>query len=187
MNADQTVTAHFAAITTYDLTMVLDPVAGGTTNPAAGVHKYAEGTAVDITATPSAGYAFDHWSGACTGSSTCQVIMNANQTVTASFAEFPPTCYALALGHTGQGSDPVASPANSTGCSAGEYVAGETVNLSGAVPDKGWQISGWTCTDNDASTASTNSLTMPASNHAASVIYEVYIYIPIIINNVATR
>jgi hypothetical protein len=50
-------------------------------------------------------------------------------------------------------------------------VAGEVISLSGAVPDSGWEISGWSGTDNDASTASTNSLTMPASAHTASVIY----------------
>ena len=83
----------------------------------------------------------------------------------------PTTCYTLTLGHTGQGSNPAASPANSTGCATGQYVAGEVINLSGAIPASGWQISGWTGTSNDASTASTNAVTMPASVHSASVIY----------------
>ncbi len=82
-----------------------------------------------------------------------------------------PTCYALTLSHTGQGADPIASPASSTGCSAGQYVAGESVSLSGAAPATGWQISGWSGTNNDASTASTNTLTMPAAAHAAAVTY----------------
>jgi hypothetical protein len=69
------------------------------------------------------------------------------------------------------GSNPVASPANSAGCPAGQYVAGESIQLSGAVPDSGWQISGWTGTADDTSTASTNSLTMPANAHAAEVNY----------------
>ena len=34
-------------------------------------------------------------------------------------------CYLLTLGHAGSGGDPVASPANSTVCSANEYTAGE--------------------------------------------------------------
>ena len=82
-----------------------------------------------------------------------------------------PACYALTLSHTGQGSDPVATPANSTGCSAGQYVSGEAIALSGAVPTSGWQISSWTGTSNDSSTASTNSVTMPASVHTAAVNY----------------
>jgi hypothetical protein len=97
-----------------------------------------------------------------------------------------PTCYALTLSHTGNGSDPVASPANSTGCSAGTYVAGESISLSGAVPASGWQISGWSGTDNNASTESTNTVTMPASAHTASVIYRSYIFIPLISNNSTT-
>ena len=85
--------------------------------------------------------------------------------------ETTPTCYALSLGHTGNGSDPVASPTNSTGCIAGEYVAGEFIDLSGAVPDGGWEISGWSGTDNDSSTENTNTLIMPSSAHSAEVNY----------------
>jgi hypothetical protein len=80
-------------------------------------------------------------------------------------------CYVLTLGHTGQGSDPTATPANSVGCLSSEYVAGEAISLSGATPDTGWQITGWTGTTNNSSTAATNSLTMPAAAHAAGVNY----------------
>ena len=83
----------------------------------------------------------------------------------------PPTCYALTLTHVGQGSNPVASPANSTGCATGKYVAGSNINLSGAVPASGWQIGSWTGTNNNASTSSTNTVTMPASAHSARVNY----------------
>ncbi|MBI5840908.1 MAG: S-layer homology domain-containing protein [Chloroflexi bacterium] len=84
-----------------------------------------------------------------------------------------PTCYALTLSHTGQGSNPVASPTNSTDCAVGQYIAGATINLSGAIPNSGWQISGWTGTNNNASTLSTNTVTMPASTHTAGVTYAV--------------
>jgi hypothetical protein len=80
-------------------------------------------------------------------------------------------CYALTLGHTGSGADPVAFPINSPGCPAGEYELREDITLSGASPDTGWAISGWTGTADDSSTASTNSLTMPASDHSAGVTY----------------
>ena len=85
----------------------------------------------------------------------------------------PPTCYALTLTHTGNGSNPTASPTNSTGCAAGQYVSGATINLSGALADSGWHIASWTGTTNNSSTASTNTVTMPASAHSASVIYAV--------------
>jgi hypothetical protein len=92
----------------------------------------------------------------------------------------PPTCHTLTLSHTGRGSDPIASPTNSTGCSAGQYIEGETISLSGAVPDSGWEISGWTGTDNNASAESTNTVTMPVSAHETSVVYKVYLYLPLI-------
>jgi hypothetical protein len=84
---------------------------------------------------------------------------------------FTPICYTLTLSHIGQGSNPVASPGNSIGCLADQYVADEVINLSGAVPASGWYIAGWSGTDNNNSTASTNMVTMPASAHMANVNY----------------
>jgi hypothetical protein len=82
-----------------------------------------------------------------------------------------PLCYALTLSHAGQGSDPLASPANSSVCPAGKFTAGESIGLSGAAPATGWVIDGWAGTDNDGSTAVTNTVTMPDVDHPASVIY----------------
>ena len=66
----------------------------------------------------------------------------------------------------------MASPARSTACATdGQYVASESIALSGATPDTGWRIGSWTGAADNSSTASTNSLTMPASAHTASVIY----------------
>jgi len=87
MSADMSVTAHFVQIT-HDLTIVVDPVDGGTTSPPVGVHTYAEGTIVEITASPAAGYVFDHWSGACSGIGACSVTMSADMSVTAHFVLF---------------------------------------------------------------------------------------------------
>jgi hypothetical protein len=82
-----------------------------------------------------------------------------------------PLCYALTLSHAGQGSDPLASPANSSVCPVGKYTAGENIGLSGAAPATGWLIDGWAGTDNDGSTAVTNTVTMPDVDHPASVNY----------------
>ncbi|MDI9549151.1 MAG: metallophosphoesterase, partial [Chloroflexota bacterium] len=71
-----------AAGATHTLTVAIDPAGGGTTTPAVGSHTCAEGSVVPVTATAAAGYAFDHWSGDCTGSGTCQVTMTADKTVT---------------------------------------------------------------------------------------------------------
>ncbi len=80
------------------------------------------------------------------------------------------SCYALTLGHSGSGADPVANPASSSGCSSGSYHSGESIGLT-ASPDSGWQVSGWSGTSNDGSTSTSNALVMPASAHSASVTY----------------
>jgi hypothetical protein len=46
---------------------------------------YASGTVVTLTASPGAGSSFSGWSGACSGTGSCQVTMNAAQSVTATF------------------------------------------------------------------------------------------------------
>ena len=80
-------------------------------------------------------------------------------------------CYTLTLSHSGNGSDPAPVPTNSTGCAAGEYVEGETIDLT-ATPDSGWELSNWSGTDDDASVALTNMVTMPASDHTVEVGYD---------------
>jgi hypothetical protein len=86
------------------------------------------------------------------------------------------SCHTLTINHTGQGSNPTASPANSTGCPAGKYTAGQNINLSGAAPIAGWQISSWSGTNNNASTATTNTVTMSAIDQTASVNYTQSVY-----------
>jgi hypothetical protein len=81
-----------------------------------------------------------------------------------------PVCYTLGRSHTGSGADPVALPGSSAGCSVGQYQASEVISLT-ASPSSGWSVAGWTGSDNDASTAVTNSLTMPAGNTSVAVTY----------------
>jgi len=127
--------------------------------------------AVVLTAAASGGSTFTSWTGCdSTSGNTCTVAMSAAKTVNAVFTAAVP-CYALTLTHTGSGSDPAASPANSTGCAVGYYTAGQAINLSGAVPVSGWTIGGWSGTSNDASTAATNALVMPAAAQTAAVNY----------------
>lgn len=47
--------------------------------------SYPSGTVVALTATPASGSTFAGWSGACAGTGTCTVTMNATQSVTATF------------------------------------------------------------------------------------------------------
>ncbi len=61
------------------------PTCTVTASPASSTGKYDEGTSVTITYTKPAGYGFDGWTGDCTGTGACSVIMNADKTVNASF------------------------------------------------------------------------------------------------------
>ena len=71
---------------TFNLTTLANPLAGGTLSPA-GTNSYAAGTEVAVTQSPSSGYIFSNWTGACTGSGSCVVTMNASQEVTGNFTQ----------------------------------------------------------------------------------------------------
>lgn len=88
-------------------------------------------------------------------------------TVGSSISCFPLT---LAVNNPSGGSVPTSSPAASSGCASGQYVAGERIDLT-AVAASGWNIGNWSGTQNDTSTSETNSLVMPASSHAVTVNY----------------
>ncbi len=82
MNADKTVVAVF--VKTYRLTVSVTPIGGGTVSPGSGT--YDVGSNITLTATPASGYRYDHWEGDVSGNSTSiNVIMNDNKTVTAVF------------------------------------------------------------------------------------------------------
>jgi len=76
-------------ITTYTLTMRVNPSDGGSTSPA-GSASYDDGTVVTITAAPALGYRFVGWTGsvADTGKQTTTVTVTGNMTVTANFMKF---------------------------------------------------------------------------------------------------
>lgn len=55
-----------------------------------------------------------------------------------------------------------------TTAETGQFAAGAVVTLT-AHPDAGNVVATWSGTDNDSSTANTNTVTMPASNHSVEV------------------
>ena len=115
--------------------------------------------------------------GPCNGdAANCNMVTNTFTVQVSSLSKFvignPITCYNLSLGHTGSGSTPTATPANSDACSPGKYVEGESIALSGAIPSTGWQVNSWIGTNNDASTATVNTISMPSQDHTVSVAFE---------------
>ena len=88
MNGDYSITANFVAL--YDLT-TSSTAGGSVTTPGEGTYTYDEGTAVDLVATPDAGYRFDEWTGdvgtiADVNDSTTTITMNGDYSITANFA-----------------------------------------------------------------------------------------------------
>ncbi|MEI2711383.1 MAG: CARDB domain-containing protein [Chitinophagaceae bacterium] len=97
IGSDQTATATFAANppTQHTLTAAKAGTGQGTiTSSPAGIdcgatcsHTFDDATQVTLTAAPTSGSTFTGWSGAgCSGTGTCQVTINSDQTATATFA-----------------------------------------------------------------------------------------------------
>jgi kumamolisin len=82
-SATKTYTANFK--TQYQLTIALNPSAGGSTTPAVGSYWYDSGASQSVTATSAVGYSFYYWSFDGTsvgGTPTYVVTMNAPHTLT---------------------------------------------------------------------------------------------------------
>jgi hypothetical protein len=120
--------------TQYNLALNVDGSGTVVANPAGGT--YDAGTTVTVTAMPSAGWTFESWSGAVTGSGqTATVVMDAHKIVTANFVQVLPDRFSLSVAVDGAGSVTL-SP------SGGVYDEGTPVTLT-AVPNTDWAFSGW--------------------------------------------
>ena len=89
MNGPHTVTAHYLKIYTFKIEAGL----GGSTNPPVGTYTPNAGSTVQVTAIPSANYAFDHWEldGTSVGSSNpYSVLIDGDHTLRAAFRVLPP-------------------------------------------------------------------------------------------------
>jgi uncharacterized repeat protein (TIGR02543 family) len=88
VTADKAVQANFTP-NTYAVSATASPPAGGTVNCTPNPVEHGLTSTCTATATPSSGYSFTGWSGACSGTtSPCTTIaITANQSVTALFVE----------------------------------------------------------------------------------------------------
>ena len=147
LTGDTTCTATFTLLPRYALTATLSG-SGSVTSSPAGIdcggdcsESYVSGTAVTLTATPASGHVFGGWSGACSGTSSCQVTMSSAKSVTATFKSLP--SYQLTVKTRGSGSV-TSSPA---GISCGgdcteSYMKDTEVTLT-ATPVDGFRFTGW--------------------------------------------
>ncbi|MDY8137862.1 InlB B-repeat-containing protein [Aquimarina sp. 2201CG5-10] len=112
-------------------TLTINTSGSGSVTPASG-STYNDGATATLTATPTAGWQFDGWSGDATGTTNpLQVTMDADKTITATFSQIQRT---LTINTTGSGS---VTPA-----SGSTYNDGATATLT-ATPAAGWQFDGW--------------------------------------------
>jgi hypothetical protein len=101
------------------------------------------GTAITLTATPAAGSSFAGWSGACSGTGSCAVTVNAATSVTATFNLVPAT---LSVARSGAGSGTVTgNPAGIINCGAicSQSVTPGTAIALTATPVAGSSFAGW--------------------------------------------
>ena len=122
------------------------------------VAAFPGGKEVTLTATPATGFFFAGWTGACTGTADCKLLMTANRAVRAKFSVLPATDANLTVKTTGTGTV-VSTPAGidcGQACSANFAI--DTALTLTASPAEGFTFSKWTggCTG----TAATCQLTL---------------------------
>jgi len=132
MDSDMEITAHFAPIVTYTLTV--DPSEGGTIDIDPLLNSYEPGDEVTLTANPETGYEFDGWSGDLSGTEpSATITMDSNKEIIASFI---PSMYTLTATANlpSWGTVHVSHP--------GPYEYGDEVTLT-AIPADGYLFSRW--------------------------------------------
>jgi len=177
-SANHTVIAHYKGQTNC-YTLLLkhtgegnDPIPSPPSSPDCAVGQYRAGALISLTADPAQTWTVKSWNGTTNDSSTAEtnnVIMpGGSHTVIVNYA--PPACYLLQLTREGPGGAPTATPANSTGCQAGQYLPDTAIVLT-ASPSVGAEIVDWYGTIDNTAPSLTNIVLMPASNHQAGVRY----------------
>ena len=163
MDDDTAVTATFELVAGVDMfTLDVEVTGDGTgtvTSTPSGIDigegettdsaSFAEGTEVTLTAVAAAGSTFTGWSGACSGTETCSLSMNADESVTADFALIDTSDYTLTVDVVGNGEGSVSSEPAGVDVAVGEttgsaeFQAGTEVTLTATV-EGGSGFAGWT-------------------------------------------
>ena len=159
LDDDRWISARFILITTkYDLSVsktgdgLVSSNLEGITCGSDCTESYTDNTQVRLEAYPDDGQVFTGWGGACSGTGTCEVIMSAARSVTATFKPYQtgmgfigteaPTAL---LTVTKAGNGTVISIPSGITCGADctqRYFMDATVELT-AMPQPGWEFTGW--------------------------------------------
>jgi uncharacterized repeat protein (TIGR02543 family) len=145
--------------------------------PGTCTHLYPPNTPVTLNATPNAGWIFSGWSGACSGTGPCNITMNQNLSVTATFSQVN---YLLAVSISGSGTvTSTPSGINCPGVCGYSYQVNKLVTLT-ATPVQGWTFAGWSgaCTGTGSCTVTmTQNLSVTATFTRNQGFYELTVSI----------
>ena len=126
--------------------------------------EFAHGTEVTLSATPGDNQLFTGWSGDCTGTGTCTLVMDQARSVGATFE---PVARLLSVSTAGTGTGTVTSSPEGIACGLGcsaSFPHGAEVTLS-ATPDPGSVFTGWS---GDCTGTATCVITMDADRSASA-------------------
>lgn len=109
--------------------------------------RFNQGTQVSLSAAPEAGSTFVAWSGACSGTAACQVVMDSAKTVTATFAkeDVPDETITLNVEIDGASLGSIKSVPAGIDCGdtcSAQFKQGSSVTLT-ATPNEGAEFSAW--------------------------------------------
>jgi phospholipase C len=137
--------------------------------------KFDSGTQVRLTESPGTAFSFSGWGGECSGTlSTCEVTLNANSSVTATFAALSAQQVQLTITNTGAGAGTVTSEPAGINCPetcSAIFTSGTQVTLT-AVPGNTFSFNEWAggCTGNgDTCTLIVNANSSVTAAFAASL------------------
>lgn len=149
MDGNKTLTARFERLT-YTLTTKTTPTNGGSISRSPNKDSYAYGEQVTVTAVPSAGYAFNGWTGAVTSTSAgVTVTMDGDRELTANFKTQTAPSYTL----TTVASHDIGAAITRNPDKA-SYQQGETVTVT-APTATGYTFTGWSGASSSANSTVT--------------------------------
>ncbi|HNT88934.1 MAG TPA: hypothetical protein PKL84_13810, partial [Candidatus Hydrogenedentes bacterium] len=130
MDGNKIVAALFSELPTRTVTMTI--VGSGTTTPPIGTTTHPGGAEITVSATPAAGWFFDHWEGDLTGSENpTTIVLDVDKAITAVFVQVMHTLTTEVVGNG------TITPAGVT-----NHAQGATVRIV-AIPEEEWAFDHW--------------------------------------------